>query len=174
MPAFMAAVLLGYARRDELGADAQAAGADDLITRLPQGYDTLLGKWFIDGHELSVGEWQRLALARAFLRQASIILLDEPISAMDSWAEAEWLARFRQLAEGRTVVIITHRFTTAMRADVIHVIADGQIVESGCHQELLAYGGRYAQSWAAQMQGTNGNLSQEVLSASVEERVMSV
>ena len=98
-----------------------------------------------------MGEWQRLALARAFLRQAPIIVLDEPTSAMDPWAEADWLQRFRKLATGRTAVIITHRFTTAMRADIIHVMADGQIVETGRHDQLLASGGRYAQSWKTQM-----------------------
>jgi ATP-binding cassette subfamily B protein len=132
-------------------AAARAAGADDLIARLPQGFDTLLGKAFLGGAELSVGEWQRLALARAFLRQAPIIILDEPTSAMDSWAEADWLQRFRSLAAGRTAIIVTHRFTTAMQADVIHVMHDGQVVESGSHAELLRTSGRYAQSWRAQM-----------------------
>ncbi len=130
---------------------AQAAGAEDIVHRLPQKYDNPLGKWFVNGAELSVGEWQRIALARAFFRQAHIILLDEPTSAMDPWAEADWLDRFSRLAQGRTVLIITHRFTTAMHADVIHVMAEGRIVESGSHAELLAQGGQYAQSWAAQM-----------------------
>jgi ATP-binding cassette subfamily B protein len=118
---------------------------------LPRGYENMLGKLFEGGTELSVGEWQRLALARAFWRRAPIILLDEPTSAMDSWAENDWLRRFRKLAEGRTALIITHRFTTAMQADVIHVMAEGRIIESGTHQELLARGGFYAESWAAQM-----------------------
>jgi len=135
----------------EIRAAAQAAGAEEIISRLPQGYDHLLGKMFESGAELSVGEWQRLALARAFLRRSPILLLDEPTSAMDSWAEADWLRRFRRLASGRTVVIITHRFTTAMHADMIYVMADGRLVESGSHGELLTCGGRYAQSWAAQM-----------------------
>ncbi len=130
---------------------ARTAGAEDIVHRLPQRYDNPLGKWFVNGAELSVGEWQRIALARAFFRQAPIILLDEPTSAMDPWAEADWLDRFSRLAQGRTVLIITHRFTTAMHADVIHVMADGRIVESGSHAELLARGGDYAQSWAAQM-----------------------
>ena len=129
---------------------AQAAGAEAPIKRLPQEYDTILGKWF-GGAELSGGEWQRVALARAFLRQAPIIILDEPTSAMDSWAEADWLARFRTLTAGRTAIIITHRFITAMQADVIHVMDSGHIVESGTHQELVARGGRYAESWRAQM-----------------------
>jgi ATP-binding cassette subfamily B protein len=93
-------------------------------------------------------------LARAFLRQAPIILLDEPTSAMDSWAEAEWMRRFRALAAGRTAIIITHRFTTAMQADIIHVMVEGRIVESGTHRQLVTLGGHYAKSWAAQMEET--------------------
>ncbi len=136
----------------EIEAAARGAGAHDLIARLPRGYDTLLGKWFADGAELSGGEWQRVALARAFLRRSQIIILDEPTSAMDSWAEADWLERFRTLANGRTAIVITHRFTLAMRADLIHVMRDGQIVESGSHEQLLAQGGLYAQSWTTQIQ----------------------
>jgi ATP-binding cassette, subfamily B, bacterial len=138
---------------EEIERAAEAAGAAACIERLPESYATLLGKWF-GGAELSGGEWQRVALARAFLRQAPIIVLDEPTSALDSWAEANWMARFRTLAKGRTALIITHRFTTALQADTIHVMEAGQIVESGTHQELLARGGRYAQSWQQQMQSS--------------------
>jgi len=109
----------------------------------------LLGRWFRGGAELSVGEWQRIALARAFLRQAPIIILDEPTSAMDPWAEADWLERFRRLAAGRTALLITHRFTTATRADMIHLLSEGRIMESGSHQQLMARGGRYAAWWAS-------------------------
>jgi ATP-binding cassette subfamily B protein len=135
----------------DIEAAVQAAGADETIAHLPHGYHNLLGKGFIDGTELSVGEWQRIALARAFLRKASIIVLDEPTSAMDPWAEADWLGRFRRLAAGHTAIVITHRFTTAMRADIIHLMEEGGIIESGSHHELLARGGRYAQAWATQM-----------------------
>lgn len=129
---------------------ARGAGAHVVIDKLPEGYETILGKWF--GYtQLSAGEWQRLALARAFVRQAALVILDEPTSAMDSWAENEWMSRFRDLVEGRTAVIITHRFTTAMQADIIHVMHDGQIVESGTHTELVSMGGRYAHSWRQQM-----------------------
>ncbi|WP_256868359.1 ABC transporter ATP-binding protein [Candidatus Entotheonella palauensis] len=134
----------------DIRAAAEAAGADVPITRLPNGYDTILGKQF-SGAELSGGEWQRLALARAFLRQAQIMVLDEPTSAMDSWAEAAWLERFHKLAEGCTVLMVTHRFTTAMHADIIYVMDQGHIVESGTHEDLLALGGHYAQSWLKQM-----------------------
>ena len=127
------------------------AGAGDIVARLPEGPATLLGKWFAGGTDLSVGEWQRIALARAFQRRAPIMILDEPTSAMDPWAEADWLARFRTLAEGRTALIITHRFTTAMYADCIHVMDDGRVIESGSHQELLAKGGAYARAWERQM-----------------------
>jgi ATP-binding cassette subfamily B protein len=140
-------------RRDpEIRTAARAAGADEIIARLPRGYEQLLGNWFESGTELSGGEWQRIALARAFLRQAPIIALDEPTSALDPWAEADWLARFRTLAAGRTALFITHRFTTAMHADIIHVMDCGRIVESGGHRQLLAQGGRYAASWASQTQ----------------------
>lgn len=137
--------------RDAIVAAARAAGADQLISALPDGYDTDLGKLFSGGTDLSVGEWQRIALARAFLRDAPLIVLDEPTSAMDPWAEADWLRRFRGLARGRLAIIITHRFTTAMHADEIHVMVEGQIVEAGSHDELLAAGGRYAESWRDQM-----------------------
>jgi ATP-binding cassette subfamily B protein len=137
----------------EVEAAARDAGAHDLIAALPGGYEALLGKWFASGTELSVGEWQRVALARAFLRRAPILLLDEPTSAMDPWAESDWLGRLRTLAAGRTVLLITHRFTTACQADVVHVLAGGQVVESGSHEELLALGGLYAKAWANQTKG---------------------
>ena len=136
---------------ERVTAAAQAAGIHDKITTLPQGYHTLLGKLFADGTDLSGGQWQRLALARAFFRQAPLIILDEPTSAMDPWAESDWLQRFRKLAQGRTALVITHRFTLAMQADMIHVMRAGQVVESGTHSELLQRDGLYAQSWRSQM-----------------------
>jgi len=135
----------------QLDAAIRAAGAAEIVARLPQKEQTLLGRWFTGGTELSVGEWQRIALARAFLRRAPIIILDEPTSALDPWTETDWLERFRKLAMGRTSIIITHRFTTAMHADVIHVMVQGRIVESGSHQRLLEQSGLYAESWTRQI-----------------------
>lgn len=133
---------------------AKASGALEFINKLPDGFETVLGKRFGNA-ELSVGEWQRVALARAFIRDAALVILDEPTSAMDSWAEAEWMARFRDLVKNRTAVIITHRFTTAMKADIIHVMVDGKTIESGTHEELVASNGHYAKSWRQQMMEVN-------------------
>jgi len=128
---------------------ADAAGAHDVIKRLPDGYDTVLGKWF-GGAELSAGEWQRVALARAFLRQAKLIILDEPTSMLDVWSEAKWYSRFLSLAAGCTVLIISHRLATTLNADVIHIMQNGKIVESGSHEELLKQRGRYSDAWHSQ------------------------
>lgn len=134
----------------ELEAAARAAGIEDVLRRLPKGYDSLLGRWFADGTELSAGQWHRLAVARTYVRQAPVILLDEPTSAMDPWSELEWMERFRQVAAGRTALIITHRLTTARLADWIHVMDQGRIVESGPHELLLSRAGPYSSAWAAQ------------------------
>ena len=128
---------------------AEAAGADEIVRRLPGGYEALLGRWFVDGSELSVGEWQRLALARGYYRDAPIMVLDEPTSAMDPWAEQEWMRRFKEAAGQRTAIIMTHRLTTAMLADVVYVIKDGRVVESGTHEQLLAAGGAYRDAWTS-------------------------
>jgi len=144
--------LRGAPTQARIEAAAGAAGAHEVISRLAGGYDAVLGKKLGVGTELSGGEWQRVALARALLRPASILLLDEPTSAMDTWAEADWMDRLRQSAQGRTAIVITHRLSTAMRADAIFVLDQGRVAESGSHAALLAAGGLYAAAWASQTQ----------------------
>lgn len=143
--------------QEKIEESAYYAGADEVIARLPRGYDTMLGVWFESGTDLSVGEWRRVALARVLHRPAPIIVLDEPTSAMDPWAEMEWIGRLHDYSRGRTVILITHRFTTALHADVIHVMEGGRIVESGNHAELIALNGRYARSWAEQLRVSPGS-----------------
>ena len=135
---------------ERVEATASLSGAHDVISGLPRGYDTQLGKAFADGEELSVGEWQKVALARAFLRKAQIIVLDEPTSAMDAKSEYEVFQRFRELAAGRTAILISHRLSTVRMADCIYVLDDGRIVERGPHEELVHYGGAYARLYETQ------------------------
>ena len=137
-------------------AAARDAGADGVIGGLRKGYDTPLGKWFDDGEELSVGEWQKVALARAFVRDAQILVLDEPTSALDPVAEWNVFEHIRRLAEGRAVVLISHRFSTVRSADRIHILHEGRIVESGTHEELVALGGRYARMYEVQARAYTG------------------
>jgi ATP-binding cassette subfamily B protein len=129
-------------------------GADDVLRTLPAGLETPLGRWFKEGTELSGGQWQKVALARAFMREeADILVLDEPTAALDAEAEHAIFERFRQLARGRTTLLISHRFSTVRRADRIVVIEHGQIVEQGTHEELMALGGRYAHLFTLQAKG---------------------
>lgn len=129
---------------------ARQAGAEEAINRLPEGYETILGKRFEKGDELSIGEWQKIALARAFLRDAQLIILDEPTSAMSARAEYELFKSFRDLLNGRSALLISHRFSTVRMADNICVVEEGQIVESGSHEELLALNGRYSRMFEMQ------------------------
>src|SRR5262249_60430867 len=119
------------------------AGVHEVIARLRNGYESTLGKWFENGTELSIGEWQRIALARAFLRQAQIIILDEPTSFMDARAEFELFERFHQLTKSRTAILISHRLSTVKMADTIYVLEHVTVRESGTHDELCARDGKH-------------------------------
>ena len=125
-------------------AAAQKAGVHELIENLPNRYDTFLGKWFEDGEELSRGEWQKIALARTFLRKSQIILLDEPASSLDPRAEHEIFCKFTELTEGKTSLFISHRLSTVKMADRIIVMDKGKIVESGTYDELMQKKGSFA------------------------------
>jgi ATP-binding cassette, subfamily B, bacterial len=135
---------------DKIYAAARQTKAEDFIQRLPKGYETVLGHEFEDQGELSLGEWQKVALARAFLRAAQLIILDEPTSWMDARAEYEVFRSFRQLLQGRMVLLISHRFSTVRLADYIYVLEGGKIIEGGTHDKLIHCGGKYAQLFEIQ------------------------
>jgi len=133
---------------------AELATAAQFIEEMPAGYRTQLGKWFREGRELSGGQWQKIALARAFMREgADLLVLDEPTAAMDARAEAEIFEQFRTLAQRRMVILISHRFSTVRHADEILVIDHGRILEQGDHDSLMREGGHYAQLFALQARG---------------------
>ncbi|MFP6664179.1 MAG: ABC transporter ATP-binding protein [Deltaproteobacteria bacterium] len=138
--------------REEVERAAAAGGIAQAIQALPDGYDQILGRWF-GGEELSIGQWQRLALARAFMRPSPVLILDEPTAALDAEAEAEIFNRFRELTAGRTTILITHRFSSVRMADRIAVIEGGRLTELGTHEELLAHGGTYARMFRLQAAG---------------------
>jgi ATP-binding cassette, subfamily B, bacterial len=135
--------------------DAATKGlADPFIRQLPAGYETQLGKWFKDGRELSGGQWQKIALSRAFMRTgADVLVLDEPTAAMDAGAEAEIFEHFRTLTKDRMVILISHRFSTVRMADQIAVLDGGRIAERGSHDELMRLDGRYARLFSLQARG---------------------
>jgi ATP-binding cassette subfamily B protein len=135
----------------------EAAGkgmADETIEDLPQGYETQLGKWFKGGQELSGGQWQKIALSRAFMRsEADILVLDEPTAAMDAAAEATIFEHFRKLTHNRIAILISHRFSTVRMAGQIIVIENGRIIERGSHEDLMELDGHYARLFSLQAAG---------------------
>ncbi|MDB5022494.1 MAG: transporter ATP-binding protein [Mucilaginibacter sp.] len=139
--------------RPLIKASAQQSMADALTAKLPGAYDQMLGKRFADGVELSGGEWQKVALARAYMRNAQLLILDEPTSALDARAEYEVFKRFAELTKGKSAVLISHRFSTVRMADRILVLEKGELIEIGSHEELLIKGGRYAELFDLQAMG---------------------
>ncbi len=137
---------------ENIRAAARRSGIDEVLSTLPHGYETILGKRFQDGEELSIGEWQKVALARAFMNEAQIIVLDEPTSSMDAKAEYEAFQSFRQLVTGRTAILISHRFSTVRMADRIFVLKHGRVIESGSHEELITRNEVYADLFKRQAQ----------------------
>jgi ATP-binding cassette subfamily B protein len=127
--------------------------AKSVIDRLPNGYDQMVGRRFEGGVDLSGGEWQKFALARAYMRDAQLLILDEPTATLDARAEYEVFQRFSELTRERMAILISHRFSTVRMADRILVLADGSIQEQGTHEQLLRLGGRYAELFELQAAG---------------------
>jgi len=138
---------------DRIKDSAERGGASPIIEKMPQGYDTMLGRRWEKGQELSGGQWQKIALARAFMRKAEVLVLDEPTSALDAEAEYEVFRRFGELMEGRIAVLISHRFSTVRMADRIVVLSAGKIIELGSHAELVEMDGAYARLFNLQAEG---------------------
>ncbi|MFC0200722.1 ABC transporter ATP-binding protein [Paracoccus rhizosphaerae] len=139
--------------RPRIVSSAERALADQVIAKLPQGYDQMVGKRFARGLDLSGGEWQKLAIARAYMRDAQLLVLDEPTAALDARAEFEVFQRFRDLTQGRTALLISHRFSSVRMADRIIVLEGGRVQDQGSHEELVARPGRYAELFELQAQG---------------------
>jgi ATP-binding cassette subfamily B protein len=132
---------------------AHKSMAASLLPNLPDGYRQMLGRRFAGGIELSGGEWQKIALARAYMRRALLVILDEPTASLDARAEYDVFSRFAELVAGQTAVLISHRFSTVRMADRIIVLKDGQVVEQGTHDALLAHKGLYAELFTLQAEG---------------------
>ena len=147
-------ISLGRVEREpdptSIAAAAEQAGAHEFLPKLPDGYDTRLGRQFYGGHELSIGQWQRIALARAFFRGGSFLVLDEPTASLDPKAEHELFEQMRRLSAGKSVLLVSHRFSSVRTADRIYVMDRGRIVEAGSHEELLELSGRYAELFELQ------------------------
>jgi ATP-binding cassette, subfamily B, bacterial len=138
---------------DRIAESARKSGADEVVENLPEGYETMLGRWFHGGQELSLGQWQKIALARAFMRDAEILVLDEPTASLDAATEYEIFRHFQELTEGKMAILISHRFSTVRMADRIVVIQDGHIAELGTHEELMRLEGIYARLFSLQAEG---------------------
>jgi ATP-binding cassette subfamily B protein len=132
---------------------AERSQADAVVDRLPDGYDQMIGKRFKNGVELSGGEWQKIAIARAYMREAQVLILDEPTAALDARSEYEVLRRFKELSAGKTALLISHRFSSVRMADRIVVLAEGRVEAAGTHEELVAQPGRYAELFELQAAG---------------------
>jgi ATP-binding cassette subfamily B protein len=139
--------------RARIDAAARRSGADEVIAGLPMGYDQLVGRRFKTGVDLSGGQWQKIAIARAYMRDAQVMILDEPTAALDARSEFEVFERFKELSDERTAVLISHRFSSVRMADRILVLAEGRLEASGTHEQLLAQGGRYAELFELQAAG---------------------
>lgn len=139
--------------RERIREAARRAAADDVIEGLPQAYDQLIGRRFKTGVDLSGGQWQKIAIARAYMRDAQVMILDEPTAALDARSEFEVFQRFKELSHGKTAVLISHRFSSVRMADRILVLAEGRLEASGTHEQLLAQGGRYAELFELQAAG---------------------
>jgi ATP-binding cassette, subfamily B, bacterial len=139
--------------RARIGLAAKRSLADDVIAKLPAGYDQMIGKRFKNGIELSGGEWQKIAIARAYMREAPVVILDEPTAALDARSEFEVFRRFKELSEGKTAVLISHRFSSVRMADRILVLQDGKVEASGTHEELVSQTGRYSELFELQAAG---------------------
>jgi ATP-binding cassette subfamily B protein len=132
---------------------AKRSQADEVIAKLPGGYQQMIGKRFKDGVELSGGEWQKIAISRAYMREAAVLILDEPTAALDARSEFEVFQRFKELSSGKTAILISHRFSSVRMADRILVLAEGHIEAAGTHDELLAQSGRYSELFELQAAG---------------------
>jgi ATP-binding cassette subfamily B protein len=139
--------------RGRIDRAASRSQADEVIARLSAGYDQMIGKRFKNGVELSGGEWQKIAIARAYMREAEVLILDEPTAALDARAEFEVFQRFKELSAGKTAILISHRFSSVRMADRILVLADGKVEAAGTHEELIRQSGRYAELFELQAAG---------------------